>query len=275
MANYDIRPLQLHILNILLGIDAVCKKNNLRYYIMAGTMLGAIRHKGFIPWDDDIDIGMPRKDYDLLIKNAKEWLPAPYEIICAENDKGYPLPFAKIQDSNTTLIERIGLKYLGGVYIDVFPLDGVPDNRVSQRIHFAKYFVYKKILYLTFRDPYKHGKGISSWIPLLCRKTFKTHHIQRSIRSILTKYEFDQCALIADYDDGLKGIMSKEILGNPTPVLFEGKEIMGVEKYHIYLGQKYGNYMEVPKSSQQKQHNFYYLDLNTPYRDYPDHLQTD
>ena len=68
MANYDIRPLQLRILKNLLAVDKVCKEHNLRYYIMAGTMLGAVRHKGFIPWDDDLDIGMPRADYDLLIQ---------------------------------------------------------------------------------------------------------------------------------------------------------------------------------------------------------------
>ena len=66
MADYDIRPLQLRILKILLAVDKVCKEHGLRYYIMAGTMLGAVRHKGFIPWDDDLDIGMPRADYDLL-----------------------------------------------------------------------------------------------------------------------------------------------------------------------------------------------------------------
>ena len=87
MANYDIRPLQLRILKNLLAVDKVCKEHNLRYYIMAGTMLGAVRHKGFIPWDDDLDIGMPRADYDLLMANAKEWLPKPYEAVCAENDK--------------------------------------------------------------------------------------------------------------------------------------------------------------------------------------------
>ena len=65
MADYDIRPLQLRILKILLAVDKVCKEHGLRYYIMAGTMLGAVRHKGFIPWDDDLDIGMPRADYDL------------------------------------------------------------------------------------------------------------------------------------------------------------------------------------------------------------------
>mgnify|MGYP000796775772 CR=1 FL=1 len=147
MATYDIRPLQLRILKNLLAIDKVCKEHNLRYYIMAGTMLGAVRHKGFIPWDDDLDIGMPRADYDLLMTNAKEWLPEPYEAVCAENDKEYPLPFAKIQDADTTLIERMHLKYLGGVYIDVFPLDGVPTGRMAQRMHFAKYEFYKRVLY--------------------------------------------------------------------------------------------------------------------------------
>lgn len=75
MADYDIRPLQLRILKILLAVDKVCKEHGLRYYIMAGTMLGAVRHKGFIPWDDDLDIGMPRADYDLLMSHSKEWLP--------------------------------------------------------------------------------------------------------------------------------------------------------------------------------------------------------
>ena len=268
MANYDIRPLQLRILKNLLAVDKVCKEHNLRYYIMAGTMLGAVRHKGFIPWDDDLDIGMPRADYDLLMANAKEWLPEPYEAVCAENDKEYPLPFAKVQDANTTLIERMHLKYLGGVYIDIFPLDGVPESRMAQRMHFAKYEFYKRVLYLIHRDPYKHGKGPSSWIPLLCRKFFTLTGAQESIRKVMKKYDFDQCALVCDYDDGMKGIMSKDILGIPTPVLFEDEEVWGVQKYDAYLSQKYGDYMTIPKQSGQRQHNFHYLDLNKPYREF-------
>ena len=90
MANYEIRPLQLHILKILQAVDKVCKDHNLRYYLWAGTMLGAVRHKGFIPWDDDMDICMPRPDYDLLMQHASEWLPEPYEAICADNTPDYP-----------------------------------------------------------------------------------------------------------------------------------------------------------------------------------------
>lgn len=268
MATYDIRPLQLRILRTLLVVDKICKEHNLRYYIMAGTMLGAIRHKGFIPWDDDLDIGMPRADYDLLMANATKWLPEPYEAICAENDEKYPLPFAKIQDAGTTLIERMHLKYLGGIYLDVFPLDGAPTSRIKQRLHFGKYEFYKRALYLIHRDPYKHGKGPSSWIPLLCRKLFTPNGIQKSIRRIMTKYDFDQSLLVGDYDDGMKGIMPKTILGTPTPIIFEEVEVWGVQEYHMYLTQKYGDYMTIPKQSGQRQHNFHYLDLNKPYRDF-------
>ena len=200
--------------------------------------------------------------------NAKEWLPEPYEAVCAENDKKYPLPFAKVQDANTTLIERMHLKYLGGVYIDIFPLDGVPESRMAQRMHFAKYEFYKRVLYLIHRDPYKHGKGPSSWIPLLCRKFFTLTGAQESIRKVMKKYDFDQCALVCDYDDGMKGIMSKDILGTPTPIRFEDEEVWGVQKYDAYLSQKYGDYMTIPKQSGQRQHNFHYLDLNKPYRNF-------
>ena len=121
---------------------------------------------------------------------------------------------------------------------------------------------------LIHRDPYKHGKGPSSWIPLLCRKFFTLTGAQESIRKVMKKYDFDQCALVCDYDDGMKGIMSKDILGTPTPIRFEDEEVWGVQKYDAYLSQKYGDYMTIPKQSGQRQHNFHYLDLNKPYRNF-------
>ena len=86
MASYDIDLLHQRILRILMAVDKTCRENQLRYYIWAGTMIGAVRHKGFIPWDDDIDIAMPRPDYERFIAHSKEWLPQPYEFVCAEND---------------------------------------------------------------------------------------------------------------------------------------------------------------------------------------------
>lgn len=268
MPAYDIRPLQLRILPILEAVDKTCREHNLRYYIWAGTMIGAIRHKGFIPWDDDLDIAMPRPDYDRLIAHCKEWLPKPFEMVCAENDSVYPLPFAKIQDASTTLIERFHLRYLGGIYIDVFPIDGAPESWLKQKLHFARYEYYKRVLYLLFRDPYKHGHGPSSWIPLLCRKLYSLAEVQRKIRSILTEYDYDKCRLVADYDDGSKGVMEKSVPGTPTPYQFETTTALGVEHYDEYLTNKYGDYMTIPDGNHQRQHNFHYLDLEKPYSEY-------
>ena len=86
MAKYDVDLLHKRILRILLAVDDCCKAHGLRYYIWAGTQLGAVRHKGFIPWDDDIDIAMPRPDYEKLIAKSSEWLPEPFEFVCGEND---------------------------------------------------------------------------------------------------------------------------------------------------------------------------------------------
>ncbi|MDR0799113.1 MAG: LicD family protein, partial [Dysgonamonadaceae bacterium] len=114
MASYDIRPLQLRILDILLAFDQLCKEHHIRYYILAGTQLGAVRHQGFIPWDDDADIGVPRADYERLIANISQQLPSPYEFLCGENNPEYPFPYAKIQDASTSMIERKEDAFFGG-----------------------------------------------------------------------------------------------------------------------------------------------------------------
>lgn len=266
MANYEIRTLQLHILNILSAVDIVCKNHNIQYYIVDGTMLGAIRHKGFIPWDDDIDIGMPRKDYDLFMKNAKEWLPAPYELVCGENNGNYPLPFAKVQDSDTTLIERDSFLFMGGVYIDIFPLDGVPKSKFRQKLHMRRYLYCKKILYFMSRDPYKHGKGFSSWFTKQIHNTFTISQVQRLVKNVQKKYDYEKHEYCINYDDGIKSIMPKRILGKPTPVVFEERTFMGVEHYDEYLTKIYGNYMEIPSVEKRIQHNFHYLNLHQSYR---------
>lgn len=268
MANYDVEQVHKRIIKILLALDKVCQEYNLTYYIWAGTMLGAIRHNGFIPWDDDLDIAMPRSDYNKLMEHAAEWMPQPYEVVSSETDPTYPLPFAKIQDASTTLIERMHLRYLGGIYIDVFPIDGVPTNKLQRRLHFAKYEYWKRVLYLLHRDPYKHGKGPSSWIPLLCRRLYTMQEVQKNIRRLLMKYDYNYCDFVADYDDGMKGTMNKNILGNPQHYSFDGERVNGVEQYDIYLKNKYGDYMTPPPVAKQRQHNFHYLDLENPYREY-------
>lgn len=121
-------------LDILKCFISICEKNNLRYFLIGGTLLGSVRHKGFIPWDDDIDVGMPRKDYELFIERARHHLPDYYFVQTFSTDPSYPNNFMKIRDSRTTFLET-AVKHLRmnhGVFIDVFLLDEYPSNKMVQ-----------------------------------------------------------------------------------------------------------------------------------------------
>ncbi len=264
--NYDIRDLQLKLMGNMRAIDQVCREHHLRYYLWAGTMLGAVRHKGFIPWDDDMDICMPRPDYEQLMAHWREWLPAPYEVISHETDPTYPYPFAKIEDASTTLLERPDFKFLEGIYIDVFPIDGVPTSECRRRLHFRRYKLWRHLLFLRGRDPFKHGYGPRSWFPWLLHKTFSLAWMQNKVRSYMLKYDYDESQYVCDYDDNLRGCMEKRILGTPQWYVFEDQQFLGVEHFDEYLSNKYGDYMQLPPKEKQVQHHFFRLDLNRPYK---------
>lgn len=268
MADYDLKALHGRILNILLALDKVSREHGLRYSISFGTMLGAVRHGGFIPWDDDLDISMPRPDYEVLIAHSSEWLPKPYEFVCAENDPTYPLPFGKIQDASTTLIERRHLYYLGGVYIDVFPEDGYPDSAIGRRMQRLRYDYLKKVLYFIHRDPYRHGHGPASWLPLLARRFYTMDGVQRRLRRVMTRYSYDDSRLACSYTESYDKISDKKLLATYAPYTFEGHTVQGVADYDRYLSLYYGDYMTLPPEDRRVQHNFDYLDLDRPYSDY-------
>ena len=270
MASYDIDTLHAHILKIMLSVDRVCREHGVRYYCWAGTMLGAVRHKGFIPWDDDMDICMPRPDYDRFMAHAHEWLPQPLEALSIETSATFPGSFGKIVDSSTTLIERGHSDYVAGIYIDVFPIDGISPNKLMQRVAVTRYKLLDKLLYFLHRDPYKHGRGLAAWPILLLQKLFSHEWACRQLRAANLAYDYESSEYVLDYDDGFSGIIRKKVLGTPLPVEFEGHEVMGVEHYDEYLRTKYGDYMKVPPHDHQRQHNFFYLDYSLPYRQYHD-----
>ena len=268
MANYDITELHGRLTRILVAFDEVCRKHGLRYCICGGMMIGAVRHKGFIPWDDDLDVSMPRPDYDRFITHCKEWLPEPFEFVCAENDPLYPLPFGKIQDASTTLIERRHLYYLGGCYIDVFPYDAYPDSAFKRRVQRLRYNYYKKVLYMVHRDPYRHGHGPSSWLPLLVRRLYTMAEVQQKIRRVMTRYDYEGSRYAASYTDSSRRILPRAVLDTYAPYQFEGHTVQGIADYDCYLSRMYGDYMTIPPEKDRWQHNFHYLDLDHPYREY-------
>ena len=273
MPTYSTPDIQQHTLPILLTIDSVLREHHLSYYISDGTMLGAVRHGGFIPWDDDIDIAMPRPDYERFMAHGSEWLPAPLEMVCVEKDPLQPCTFMKIIDGSTTLIERWSYRQLGGIYIDVFPLDGVSEKKWRRTLHFRIYRTLNRLTYLRNRDPYKRGHGVTSWLPRLLQATVSNARLHKWMKGVQTAHSYESSTLVADYDSGERCVMPKSVFGTPQPIVFEGHELMGVEHPDEYLTHLYGDYMQLPPEEKRRVHGFDYVDLEHSYHDYHDTRQ--
>ncbi len=267
ISDEETKKLQAYILDIMVNIDRVCREHHLRYYLLAGTMLGAVRHKGFVPWDDDADIALPRKDYNILIAHANEWLPKHIELVSGVQNPYYPYAFARIQNAETTYILRRSFNFIGGLPVDIFPLDGMTENPLKRRWHYMRYDFFVRLMYYNLRDPYKHGRGIDCIFIKMCHKLFSSAWLHRKLDKIQSEYDFDSSTLVADHDNAPdRGILAREVYGEPTPITFEGHTFMGVAKPDEYLKYCYGNYMEMP--SELPPQNFRFLDLQLPYRSY-------
>lgn len=142
--NSTLEQLKVVELEMLKEFISVCKKLNLRYYALGGTLLGAVRHKGFIPWDDDIDIGMPRADYEIFIRKAQTLFPDHLFIQSIHSENDYLMCFAKLRNSHTTFIESSlrDFKINHGIYIDIFPLDFYPEKLSEHK----RFWIKKKTI---------------------------------------------------------------------------------------------------------------------------------
>lgn len=266
---YNLREFQLRSVCLLEAIDKVCKKYGIQYYIIAGTLLGAVRHKGFIPWDDDMDIAFMRPDYDMLMEHADEWVPAPFSVVNYKNCAHYPKYFAKLEDTSTTIVERFYLGYAGGIYMDIFPLDKVPDNIIRRYIHYRRFNHARKMLYFAYRDPYKRGRGPKSWLPRLIQKYYSREKLHERCERILTEYrDSKNCNYVMTHDDGFRAYKT-EIFGEPLRLTFEGVEAAAPKIPDGFLSVIYGkDYMQLPPEKERRSHFHDYCDLNTPYADF-------
>ena len=264
--NYDLRQFQLRSVVLLDAIDKVCKEHGIKYYVIAGTLLGALRHKGFIPWDDDLDVALMRSDYDKLVEHAHEWFPEPFSIVAYNNDLSYPKYFAKLEDKSTTLVERFYLGYVGGIYMDIFPLDSVPDNKLLRAWHYYRFNLKRRMLYLIYRDPYKHGKGLSSlWLRLL-QKLVSKEELHKRTHKVLTEFEGKKnCNYVMTHDDGFKAY-HKSVFGTPQPCEFEGHTFCAPEHPEGFLSVLYGDDFMTPPPVEKRDSHFHdYCDMEHGY----------
>ena len=264
------RKLQLKILDIVKDIDKLCKDNNIEYYILYGSTLGAIRHKGFIPWDDDFDIGMTYDNYIKFLNVCEKQLDkSKYYVQTPKKEEDYYLSFSKIRDITTTLIEEGNkdIDIVRSVYVDVFPLVGVPNNKIKESI-----LKVNRAFMLSANKNIINNKILRGIFNIIL-KIFGRKRILKYTTKRCFKYDTNNCEYwcsIADGDSYEQNKMKRNIYGKPKYIDFEDTKLPVPEKTDEYLKSIYGDYMKIPSKEQIKarEHTPCYLNLNLPYNEY-------
>ena len=267
------KELQNHLMKMMRWFHNYCTKNDIRYYALGGTMLGAVRHNGFIPWDDDIDVGVPRSDYEKLrsMIGNREFEGYYFETPDSPSYE-YRYPYGKLYDTRTTLTEHTWPALRRGVFIDVFPLDGLGNNENESIQHWNS--IIRKSNYLWTRTcAVRKERAMIKNAAIIV-----AHLVPKAIageKKLLTEmdikcrtYDFDMCEIGGNVfgNWGEKEIMPSSIMGTPTLYRFGDMEIYGAEHADEYLTHLYGDWRKLPPFEKQVTHHDYLeLDLHTPY----------
>ena len=266
--NIETKDLQLKLLSMLKQFHELCVNNDLIYFMAGGTMLGAVRHNGFIPWDDDVDVVMPREDYNNFKRIADRILPDNLEIKFYENTQNSPMHYMKLIDRNTTLIENKYRNYYEGVYIDVFPLDGAPSDL---KMLIKKQKKVGKYISLIVNHCYTDGRhGLRKLYGFLAR-CFDLNKLHINLEKQITEYSYESSEIVGNFlgSYGINEFVPKKIFGTPVKYKFEDTELYGPEDYKSYLTNIYGDYMQLPPLEKRiNSHQYFYLDLTQPYINY-------
>ena len=265
---------------ILVEFDRVCKELGLTYYLVCGSALGAAKYGGFIPWDDDIDVALPRKEYEIFLEKGPLLLPEWAFVQNYRTDCQFPLLGTKIRDSRTTYVERMceKLPIHHGVFIDVFPLD----EKWTTKKQYRKYLRMKRLFEARRRVHLSYNRFSRETV-----FSFRTNYyfimnrlfgLYADTRKVLTKYEAFLSSFSAD-DQGVWcnhanscseiEFAPKAQYGKGILMRFEELEVLVPEQIDAYLIQKYGDWRsELPASEQFGHHHYYLCDLDKSYTEY-------
>lgn len=261
-----LRKVQLIQLEILIELDRVCKINNLSYQLFAGTLLGAIRHKGFIPWDDDIDVAMVRSDYEKFLNICDYYLNPSYFLQNYDTDPKFFRQFSRLRKNNTKYVQQSykDIDMHHGIFIDIFPLDNVIPNSIMEN---ARY----KIIYIFSRLNKIRNKGVSPNSNVFKRVLGKIIQISNIIvpkstynrmkTKIMKMFNNKNTGYLNHLTNGTTKIrferflMKEKDFNNVINWEFEHKRFPISRNYHNILINMYGDYMKLPSKEQQKPHH--------------------
>lgn len=264
METDELKLLHGELLKMMKEIHRICIEHGIKYTMLAGTMLGAIRHKGFIPWDDDMDLGMTYDDYKHFVKVMSE-LDHPWLEIDSPIEVNYNY-FIKIYDKNTTFVEEDHQNDIKGVFIDVFPIVYAGDSYEEANKRITKCSFFKALLSrrsgtivnMTF-------KGLLfEFISKLFSKKFLYRQIIASYEEANSRRRLLSSVLFSRNNDTMPSTMYEQVCLYD----FEDTQFLGVSDYDKYLSGKFGDYMKLPPADCRIPHHVRILDLNTPYREY-------
>lgn len=252
-------------LEIVKAVISLCEKHGLTYYMLGGTMLGAIRHNGFIPWDDDIDLGMFRDDYEKFLAYAEE-LPEHLKVVNYRNTPSYQYYITRVLDTTTKVIEdRIGNdnKYTNAS-IDIFPIDGTPNNLVLRKIHCFRVLYHRALMSLCYKDSIdrKRPRGkvekAMLWFleKLPIERMTSAYKQKEKIDKLLRKQKIEGAKYIGNIMGAYRTreIVPSEYYGKGKLYSFEDIKLRGMELADEYLTFTYGDYMQLPPEELRKTH---------------------
>jgi lipopolysaccharide cholinephosphotransferase len=242
-------------IQLLKQISDFCDRNSLKYFLAYGTLIGAIRHKGFIPWDDDIDIAMPRDDYDQFVKtynNAYQFS----KVVDMDTNESYGFAFAKVHDIRTIVYESQYAQDCFGVFVDVFPIDGIKDeSQIYKSLRLRKLLHTKKANY----SQRKFSKKVINFLGKIVLLPFSVHYILRFIDKNARKHPFGttpKCACIVE-PFGTKEIVDTSIFVSAIDHEFEGNLYKIPIGYDKWLRNIYGDYMQLPPIEKRITHHVF------------------
>lgn len=246
--------------DILSDVASFCDNRHIQYYLVCGTALGAVRHKGFIPWDDDVDIGMPRPDYDRFLS---EYPSEKYRLTHAGTDPDYPYAFAKVCDPDTVLIENIDHPCDLGVYIDIFPIDGLPDAEAEQKRHLKRIDWDLRILSWKRISRTKKMDLLHKLIQIAAKAFLSSVPYSALVAKVdrdVRLYPYESCKYVGHLTTCAtwgSDVKPKSVFEQPVKHPFESGEFWLPGKYDEYLRLEYGDYMRLPPEEEQvAKHDF-------------------